>query len=52
MIAQGIAAGLEVQTNTESLDNAFLARDEGSNSTDQLRRFAQLYGALLHVNYS
>ena len=39
MIAQGIAAGLEVQTNTESLDNAFLARDEGSNSTDQLRRF-------------
>jgi ABC-2 type transport system ATP-binding protein len=49
LIAQGTAADLKEQTNTDSLEDAFLVltgsslRDEGANSTDQLRRFAQMW---------
>jgi ABC-2 type transport system ATP-binding protein len=49
LIAQGTAAELKEQTDTDSLEDAFLAltgsslRDEGANSTDQLRRFAQMW---------
>lgn len=49
LVAQGTAAELKVQTETDSLEGAFLAltgsslRDEGANSTDQLRQFAQMW---------
>jgi len=43
IVAQGTSAELKQQTNSESLEQAFLAltgssiRDEGANSADQLR---------------
>jgi ABC-2 type transport system ATP-binding protein len=46
LIAQGTSAALKAQTDTYSLEDAFLAltgsslRDESANPTDQLRRFA------------
>jgi ABC-2 type transport system ATP-binding protein len=49
IVAQGTSAELKEQTQTESLEAAFLAltgsslRDEGANSTDALRRVAQMY---------
>jgi ABC-2 type transport system ATP-binding protein len=51
LIAQGTAAELKEQTNTASLEDAFLAltgsslRDEESSSTDQLREYAQMQGS-------
>jgi len=48
LVAQGTAADLKAQTNTDSLEDAFLAitgsslRDERANSTDQLRQFASM----------
>src|SRR6202453_786181 len=49
IVAQGTSAELKEQTQTESLEAAFLAltgsslRDEGANSTDALRRVAQMF---------
>src|ERR1700685_414139 len=49
IVAQGTSAELKEQTKTDSLEAAFLAltgsslRDEGANSTDALRRFAQMW---------
>ena len=48
LIAQGTAADLKAQTNSDSLEEAFLTltgsslRDESASSTDQLRRFAHM----------
>lgn len=48
LIAQGTAAELKAQTDTESLEEAFLAltgsslRDESANSTEQTRDIAQM----------
>lgn len=50
-IAQGTASDLKAQTDTESLEGAFLAltgtalRDEGAGSTEQLREIAQVLGS-------
>jgi ABC-2 type transport system ATP-binding protein len=47
--AQGTSAELKAQTKTQSLEDAFLAltgsslREEGANSKDQLRQFAQMW---------
>jgi ABC-2 type transport system ATP-binding protein len=49
IVAIGTSAELKAKTNTDSLENAFLAltgsslRDEGANSTDAMRRFAQMW---------
>ena len=49
IVAQGSSAELKQQTNTESLEAAFLAltgssiRDEGANAADQLRQFARTW---------
>jgi len=49
IVAIGTSAELKAQTNTDSLENAFLAltgnalRDEAASSTDQMRRFAQMW---------
>jgi ABC-2 type transport system ATP-binding protein len=51
LIAQGTAADLKSQTETESLEAAFLAltgtslRDESAGSNDQLREVTQLLGS-------
>jgi ABC-2 type transport system ATP-binding protein len=48
LIAQGTAAELKAQTETESLEGAFLAltgtslRDESPGSNDQVREIAQM----------
>src|SRR5579859_1683222 len=48
LVAQGTAADLKARTNTDSLEDAFLAitgsslRDERANSTDKLRQFASM----------
>ncbi len=50
IVAQGTSAELKEQTGTDSLEAAFLAltgsslRDEAANSTDALRRVAQMFG--------
>jgi ABC-2 type transport system ATP-binding protein len=50
IVAQGTSAELKEQTQTDSLEAAFLAltgsslRDEAANSTDALRRVAQMFG--------
>ena len=49
IVAIGTSAELKAQTNTDSLENAFLAltgtslRDESASATDNLRRFAQMW---------
>lgn len=49
LVAQGTAAELKAQTETESLEDAFLSltgsslRDEAANSNDQMRQFAQMW---------
>ena len=49
IVAIGTSAELKAKTNTESLEAAFLAltgeslRDESASSTDNLRRFAQMW---------
>jgi ABC-2 type transport system ATP-binding protein len=49
IVAIGTSAELKAKTSTDSLENAFLAltgtsiRDEAANSTDQMRRFAQMW---------
>jgi len=49
IIAIGTSAELRARTQTDSLEAAFLAltgdslRDESANSTDQMRRFAQMW---------
>jgi ABC-2 type transport system ATP-binding protein len=49
IVAIGTSAELKARTKTDSLEAAFLAltgtslRDEGANSTDQMRRFAQMW---------
>jgi ABC-2 type transport system ATP-binding protein len=51
LIAQGTAVELKMQTDTESLEDAFLSftgtslRDESASSTDQVREVAQLLGS-------
>jgi ABC-2 type transport system ATP-binding protein len=52
IVAIGTSAELKAKTNTESLEAAFLAltgeslRDESASSTDNLRRFAQMWQKL------
>ena len=49
IVATGTSAELKASTNTDSLEAAFLAltgtslRDESASSTDNLRRFAQMW---------
>ncbi|MFP5226833.1 MAG: ABC transporter ATP-binding protein [Acidobacteriota bacterium] len=49
IVAIGTSAELKAKTNTDSLENAFLAltgtsiRDEAANSADAMRRFAQMW---------
>jgi ABC-2 type transport system ATP-binding protein len=49
IVAQGTADELKTQTNTDSLEGAFLAltgttiRDETANSADQMRQFARMW---------
>jgi ABC-2 type transport system ATP-binding protein len=49
IVAQGTPAELKLQTNTDSLEGAFLAltgssiRDEGANSADGLRQVAKMW---------
>ena len=49
IVAVGTSAELKARTNTDSLEGAFLAltgtslRDESASSTDNLRRFAQMW---------
>jgi ABC-2 type transport system ATP-binding protein len=49
LVTQGTATDLRMQTDTDSLEEAFLAltgsslRDEGSSSTDRLRHVAQTW---------
>ncbi len=49
IVAQGTPAELKAQTNTESLEDAFLAltgstiRDEKAGSADQMRQFAKMW---------
>jgi ABC-2 type transport system ATP-binding protein len=49
IVAQGTAAELKAQTQTDSLEGAFLAltgsslRDESSSSADQLRQMARMW---------
>lgn len=49
LVTQGTAADLRMQTNTNSLEDAFLAltgsslRDEDSSSTDRLRHVSQMW---------
>lgn len=49
IVAVGTSAELKAQTSTDSLEAAFLAltgtslRDESASSTDQMRRFAQMW---------
>ena len=51
LIAQGTASDLKAQTDTESLEGAFLAltgtslRDESASSTEQVRGLAQMLGS-------
>jgi ABC-2 type transport system ATP-binding protein len=51
LIAQGTAADLKTQTETDSLEEAFLAltgtplRDESASSTEQVREIAQMLGS-------
>jgi ABC-2 type transport system ATP-binding protein len=50
IVAQGTSAELKQQTNSDSLEAAFLAltgsaiRDEAANSTDQLRQMTKMWG--------
>jgi ABC-2 type transport system ATP-binding protein len=50
IVAQGTPQELKQQTNSESLEQAFLAltgssiRDESSTSADQLRQVAKMWG--------
>ena len=50
IVAQGTSDSLKQQTNTDSLEHAFLAltgstiRDPGATSTDQLRQVAKMWG--------
>ena len=50
IVAQGTSDSLKQQTNTDTLERAFLAltgstiRDEGATSTDQLRQVAKMWG--------
>ena len=50
IVAQGTAAELKQQTNTDSLEAAFLSltgstiRDETANSADQLRQMSKMWG--------
>ena len=49
IVAVGTSAELKQQTNTDSLEGAFLAltgtslRDESASATDNMRRFAQMW---------
>jgi ABC-2 type transport system ATP-binding protein len=49
LVAQGTPAAIKEQTNTESLEEAFLAltgatiRDESANSADAMRQFAKMW---------
>jgi ABC-2 type transport system ATP-binding protein len=49
LIAQGTSAELKAQTNTDSLEHAFLAltgaslREESASSTDQMRQFTRMW---------
>ena len=49
IVAQGSPSELKEQTNTDSLENAFLAltgssiRDEAATSTDQMRQFVKMW---------
>ncbi len=49
IVAQGTSAELKQQTDSDSLEGAFLAltgsslRDEGANSTDQMRQVAKMW---------
>ena len=49
IVAQGTSAELKQQTNTETLEQAFLAltgstiRDESASSADQMRQFAKMW---------
>ena len=49
IVAQGTPAELKAQTNTDSLEGAFLAltgstiRDEAANSADGLRQVAKMW---------
>ena len=49
IVAQGTAAELKTQTNTDSLEKAFLAltgstiRDERADGADQMRQFAKMW---------
>ncbi|HEV2348565.1 MAG TPA: ATP-binding cassette domain-containing protein [Terriglobia bacterium] len=49
VVAQGTPAELKEQTNSDSLEHAFLAltgssiRDESANSTDQMRQFVKMW---------
>jgi ABC-2 type transport system ATP-binding protein len=49
IVAQGTSAELKAQTNTDSLEGAFLAltgtslRDEGADAKDQVRQFARMW---------
>jgi ABC-2 type transport system ATP-binding protein len=49
IVAIGTSAELKAKTSTDSLEAAFLAltgtsiRDEAANSTDAMRRFAQMW---------
>src|SRR5262245_20671893 len=49
IVAQGTSAELKQQTNTETLEQAFLAltgttiRDESADSADQMRQFAKMW---------
>jgi ABC-2 type transport system ATP-binding protein len=51
LIAQGTAVELKAQTQTESLEGAFLAltgaslRDESASSNKQMREVAQMLGS-------
>lgn len=49
LVAQGTSAELKAQTNSESLEQAFLAltgtslREEGASSKDEMRQFAKMW---------
>jgi ABC-2 type transport system ATP-binding protein len=51
IVAQGTPAELKQQTNSDSLEHAFLAltgssiRDESANSADQMRQFVKMWRA-------
>jgi ABC-2 type transport system ATP-binding protein len=49
LVAQGTSAELKAQTQSESLEEAFLAltgtslRDENASSADQIRQFSKMW---------